>query len=92
MSAFAASRRSWLSQALHNKIVALVLAMIVAVPLFAAPADNSLTGIAALTMQAFAVILVTVLLWRSQWDLRTESLKAFAKTGANVPVYFLWPG
>lgn len=85
----AVSHRSWLSQALQNKIIALVLAMIVAVPLLAAPADYSLTGLAALTLEGSALVLMTVMLWRSRWDLRRENLQAFVRTGANVPILLL---
>ena len=83
------SGRSWWAQAVQNRLIALVLAMIVAVPLLAAPADYSLVGVAALTLESFAVLLLTVLLWRSRWDLRRENLLAFARTSANVPVLLL---
>ena len=83
------SGHSWLGQALHNKMIAVVLAMIVAVPLLAAPADYSLTGIAALTLEAFALVLMAMLLWRSKWDLRPQQLKTFASTSANVPLLLL---
>ena len=77
---------AWFSQALHNRLIALVLAMIVAVPLLAAPADSSLTGIAALTFEGFALLLLTVLVWRAKWDLRRETVLSFLSTGANLPV------
>ena len=83
------SGRSWLGQALHNKIIAVVLTMIIAVPLLAAPADYSLTGIAALTLETFALVLMAMLLWRSKWDLRPQQLSTFAKTSANVPLLLL---
>ena len=83
------SGRSWLGQALQNKIIAVVLAMVIAVPLLAAPADYSLTGIAALTLETFALVLMAMLLWRSKWDLRPQQLKTFATTGANVPLLLL---
>jgi len=78
--------KSWFGQALQNRLIALVLVMIVAVPLFAAPADYSLTGLAALTLESFAVVLLTMLLWRARWDLRRENIVAFLRTGANLPV------
>lgn len=91
MSEFAAapggqSGRSWLSHALHNKVIAVVLAMIVAVPLFAAPADYSLTGIAALTLETCSMLLLAMLVWRSKWDLSPKQLRTFAGTSANVPL------
>ena len=83
------SKSSWLSQALHNKIIAVVLMMIVAVPLFAAPADYSLTGIASLTLETSALLLLSMMLWRAKWDLRPESLRTFATTSSNAPVLLL---
>ena len=83
------SGRSWLSQALHNKIIAVVLLMIIAVPLLAEPADYLLTGLPALTLETFALVLMAMLLWRSKWDLRPQQLSTFAKTSANVPLLLL---
>ncbi len=83
------SVRSWCTQAIQNRLIALVLAMIVAVPLLAAPADYSMTGVAALTMETFAVLLLTVLLWRARWDMKRENLVAFVRTSANVPILLL---
>jgi len=83
------SQRSWWAQAIQNRLIALVLAMIVAVPLLAAPADYSMTGVAALTLESFAVLLLTVLLWRARWDMKRENLLAFVRTSANVPILLL---
>ena len=83
------SQRSWWAQATQNRLIALVLAMIVAVPLLAAPADYSMTGAAALTLESFAVLLLAALLWRSRWDLKRENLLAFVRTSANVPILLL---
>ena len=85
----AASRRSLWAELTQNRIVALVLAMIVAVPLLAAPADRNLTGIAALTLESFALVLMTALLWRAKWDLRAENVRRFFATGANLPIVLL---
>ncbi|BCM88580.1 hypothetical protein IAD21_00413 [Abditibacteriota bacterium] len=74
----------------QNRIIALVLAMIVAVPLLAAPADRNLTGIAAITLESFALLLMTALLWRAKWDLRAENVQRFLKTGANLPIVLLF--
>ncbi len=85
----AASRRSLWAELTQNRIIALVLAMIVAVPLLAAPADRNLTGIAAISLESFALLLMTALLWRAKWDLRAESVQRFLKTGANLPILLL---
>lgn len=83
------TQRSWWAQAFQNRLIALVLAMIVAVPLLAAPADYSMTGVAALTLESFSVLLLAVLLWRARFDLRRENLLAFVRTSANVPILLL---
>lgn len=77
---------SWWAQALQNRLIALVLAMIVVVPLVATPVDGSLTGFAALTFEGFGILLLATLLWRTRWDLRKERVLAFLRTGANLPV------
>ena len=63
--------------------------MIVAVPLLAAPADRNLTGIAAITLETFSLILMTALLWRAKWDLRPDNVRRFLATSANLPVVLL---
>lgn len=85
----ASSSRPWWAELTQNRIVALVLAMIVAVPLLAAPADLNQTGIAAITLEAFAIVLMTALLWRANWDLSGENVRRFFKTSANLPVVLL---
>jgi len=82
----AVPRNSWWAQALQNRLIALVLAMVVIVPLIASPADSSLAGVAALSMQAFAILLMATLLWRTRWNLSRERVLNFLRTGANVPV------
>lgn len=82
----AASKASWWAEVTHNRIIALVLAMILAVPLLAAPADYNVTGLAAITLQTFALVLATTLLWRARFDLRPESIRRFLSTSANLPV------
>ena len=81
---------TWWEQAVQNRLVAAVLAMIVFVPLVATPADNSHRGVAALVFEGFALVLLATLLWRSQWDLGREKVAAFLKTGANLPVLLLF--
>ncbi len=85
----ATSRRPVWAEVTQNRIIALVLAMIVAVPLLAAPADHKLTGMAAITLESFALLLMTALLWRAKWDLRAENVGRFLKTGANLPILLL---
>ena len=81
-----ASSPSWWAQATQNRIIAIVLAMILAVPLIGAPLDLNWSGVAALTLQGFALILATMLLWRAKWDLRPDSLKRFLGTSSNLPI------
>jgi O-antigen ligase len=80
------TKKSWLAQALHNRLIALVLAMLVVVPLIATPAEYSWHGSAAFAYEGFALILMAVLLWRSRWELSKEQMKQFFKTGSHLPV------
>jgi putative inorganic carbon (hco3(-)) transporter len=82
----AASRNSWWAQALQNRLIALVLAMVVIVPLVAAPADSQFAGAAALAFEGFAILLLATLLWRTRWNLSRENVITFLRTGANLPV------
>jgi O-antigen ligase len=81
-----ASRNSWWAQALQNRLIALVLAMVVIVPLIATPADPHMGRAAAMTLQGFAIVLMVALFWRLQWNVSREKLAAFFRTGANLPV------
>lgn len=71
---------------MHNRMVALVLAMVVIVPLIAAPANSSMNGASALAFEGLALLLFGMLLWRAQWDLRPAKISAFLRTGANLPI------
>ena len=82
-------RNSWWAQATQNKLVALVLAMVVMVPLAAAPADSSFAGIAAFVMEGFALLLLVALAWRGRANLGREQVLTFLRTGANLPVLLL---
>jgi len=88
-SVLAAPRSSWWAQALQNRLVAIVLAMVVIVPLVAGPVDVRWTGAAALVSQAFALVLAVALLWRAKLNLNRERVLTFLRTGANLPVLLL---
>src|SRR5579871_338587 len=77
------SNKSWWAQATHNRLIALVLAMLVVVPLLATPPGH---GVAAFAYEGLALLLMAALLWRSQWNLSTPQLKQFFKTGSHLPV------
>jgi O-antigen ligase len=81
--------KNWWAQALQNKIIAMVLAMIVVVPLIASPAGSRVQGLAAVAFEGFALLLVVALFWRTRWDLRREQVTTFLRTGANAPVLLL---
>jgi putative inorganic carbon (hco3(-)) transporter len=83
---FGVPRNSWMAQALQNRLIALVLAMVVAIPLVAVPLDARLTGVASLTYSSLALLLAVMLVWRAQWNPSRERVTAFLKTGANAPV------
>ena len=67
-------------------MIAVVLAMILAVPLLASPLDLNWSGTAAITLQGFALVLATMLLWRAKWDVRPDSVKKFLGTSSNLPI------
>jgi len=77
---------SWLAQAVQNRLIALVLAMVVFIPLIAAPADIQFMGSAALALEGFSIVLLATLLWRSKWNITRGNVGEFLKTGANLPV------
>src|SRR5258708_7100611 len=72
--------------AVQSRLIALVLAMIVVVPLVATPLDSPMRGLAALSVEGFALLLLFTLLWRPNWNLRRESLTTFLKSGPNLPI------
>lgn len=80
---------SWWAQALQNRLIALVLAMMVLVPLCAAPMDHAMTGIATLAFETCAIAAFMLLVWRSNLSLKREQLLTFLRTGANLPVLLL---
>jgi len=85
----AVSHYSWWAQVLHNRLIAMVLAMVVIVPLIAVPADSHLIGISAITFEGFALLLAVTLLWRARWDFSKDKIVSFLRTGANLPVLLL---
>ena len=81
-----ASSPSFWAEATQNRMIAVVLAMILAVPLVASPLDLNWSGAAALMLEGFALVLATMLLWRAKWDVRPESIKKFLGTSSNLPI------
>lgn len=82
-------RNSWWGQAVQNRLVALVLAMIVIVPFVAAPADRQLGGMSAFVLEGFALVLAVALLWRAHWNVGRDQVKTFLKTGPNAVILLL---
>src|SRR5436309_7671709 len=72
--------------AIQNRLIAVVLAMIVVVPLVATPLDPHMRSIAALSVEGFAILLLFTLLWRTKWNLDGKSVLTFLRTGPNLPV------
>ncbi len=77
---------SWWDQAVQNRLVAAVLAMVVIVPLIATPASASIHGAAALMYEGLGIVLLATLLWRAQWNITKAEITTFLKTGANLPI------
>src|SRR5947207_1892314 len=75
--------------AVQERLLTMVLAMIVAVPLIATPFDARMRGLAALSVEGFAILLMFTLLWRARWNLGLDKIMAFVKTGANLPILLL---
>jgi len=88
-SVVSAPRNSWWGQAVQNRLVAMVLAMIVIVPFIATPADRYLGGVAAFVLEGFAIILAVALLWRARWNVSRDQITTFLRTGPNTPVLLL---
>lgn len=77
---------SWWAQAVQNRLVAMVLAMVVIVTLVASPVNGSVHGIAALAFEALAILLFATLLWRTRWNFDRKKIGEFLRTGPNLPV------
>src|SRR5438552_3684787 len=70
----------------QNRLIAIVIAMVVLVPLAATPFDSRLRGIAALSVEGLAIVGLFWMLWRANWNLKRESVVDFLRSGANLPV------
>jgi len=77
---------SWWAQAVQNRLIALVLAMVVVVALVAAPASSALRGAGALAFEGLALVLFVTLVWRSRWNLSRQKVVEFLRTGPNTPI------
>ena len=88
----ARNKVGWWSNAVQNKLIIMVLAMMIVVPFIATPLDARNTGLAALTVESFGVMLLVTLLWRKKPSFNAQDVTGFIKTGANLPVllYMLW--
>lgn len=78
--------KTWWGQTMHNRLIALILAMVVFVPLVATPVDNRVRGLAALAFEGLSLLLLVLLLGRTAWTLSRQKVTDFLKTGANLPV------
>jgi O-antigen ligase len=92
MLTMARNKAGWWSNAIQNKLIIMVLAMMIVVPFIATPLDARNTGLAALTVESFGVMLLVTLLWRKKPSFKSEDVAGFLKTGANLPVllYMMW--
>jgi len=83
---FMESTKSRWTQLVHDRLITLVLAMLVIVPLIAVPLSNAWNGSVSLAYEGLALALLATILLRAKWDLRREKVVAFLKTGVNTPV------
>jgi len=67
-------------------MIAVILAVIVIIPLVASPVDSRHNGVAAITFESLALLLATMLVWRSKLSWSNAEFVAFLRTGANLPI------
>lgn len=77
---------TWWEEAVQNRLIALVLAIIVLVPLVTTPLGGAYRNVDALAVEGFTILLLCALLWRVKWNINHETVKTFFRTGANLPI------
>jgi O-antigen ligase len=73
-------------QSAPNRILTVVLAMVVLVPLLAFPTNQAMQNLANKAIQIMAALLAGLLVLRGRFSLRRASLLSFLGTGANLAV------
>ncbi len=74
------------SQTLGNRILLVVLAMVVLVPIFAAPTNIKLTAFAVTLQRVMAGLLAGLLVFRARFARDSKDISVFLGTGANLPI------
>lgn len=74
------------NQTVQNRMLLIVLAMVVLIPILASPANRQAQGLAANAMRVMAGLLAGVLVLRARVATQKEEVTAFLGTGANFAV------
>lgn len=74
------------SQTLGNRMLLIVLAMVVLVPIFAAPTNVKLTTFAVVLQRVMAGLLAGLLVFRARFARDSKEVSVFLGTGANLPI------
>ena len=81
-----AKSSKYASQTLGNRMLLVVLAMVVLVPIFAAPTNPRLTLFAIMLQRVMAGLLAGLLVFRARFARDSKDISVFLGTGANLPV------
>jgi len=73
--------KSW---TLQDRLVAIVTAMVLVIALFAAPASIKSPGVAPMTLESFAVLILGAMVCVTKWNIRRDSVKATFQTGTSI--------
>lgn len=74
------------SQTIGNRMLLVVLAMVVLVPIFAAPTNVKLTAFAVVLQRVMAGLLAGLLVFRARFARDSKDVSVFLGTGANLPL------
>jgi len=74
------------SQTLGNRMLLVVLAMVVLVPIFAVPTNVKLTAFAIALQRVMAGLLAGLLVFRARFARDPKEIAVFLGTGANLPI------
>lgn len=76
----------WWSDVVKHRMIALVMAVIVLVPLVTTPISGAVHNLDALAVQILSIVVLAVLLGSDRLSVNKEGVKAFIRAGVNLPV------
>lgn len=77
---------AWWTELFRHRLIALVMAVIVIVPLITTPMAGVVRNFDALAVQVLAAVLLAVLLFRARWSFDRAAVIRFFREGVNLPV------